>query len=149
MLGFCHFRVFTRVLFQNVPIQLFSKSTAFKICQQKIAVFCVNGNLSVTFFTVFKIYQHPVSYCKSRCGIFCKSATMSLGTTTLFIDGFGVSKLRLCTQCVIKHNIIYAFYRPIFLFWHYSLCCSFSGLISLFQIKILLADSQCVQVQDY
>ena len=43
---FClhYFRVFTRCRFQNVPIRFpFSKSTIFKICRQKMCLFCVNG----------------------------------------------------------------------------------------------------------
>ena len=40
MFYFHHFKVFTRCCFQNVPIRVpFSKSTVFKICRQKCAVF--------------------------------------------------------------------------------------------------------------
>ena len=41
---FYHFQVFTRCCFQNVLVRVpFSKSTGFKICQQKMCRFLVNG----------------------------------------------------------------------------------------------------------
>ena len=38
-----------------------SKSTVFKICRQNCAVIVWTGGLSVTFFTVLKIYRHRVN----------------------------------------------------------------------------------------
>ena len=64
MLCFHHVRVFTRCCLQNVLARvLFSKSTVFKICRQKMCRFRVNGRggLSITFFTVFKMSRHRVN----------------------------------------------------------------------------------------
>ena len=61
---FClhHFRVFTRCCFKNVPVRVpFSRSTVFKICRRKMCRFRVNGSLSVTFFTVFRMCRHLVN----------------------------------------------------------------------------------------
>ena len=55
MFGFHHFQVFTRCHFQNVSVRLpFSKSTVFKNCRQKCAVFVWTGGLSVEFLPFSK-----------------------------------------------------------------------------------------------
>ena len=62
MFCFHHFQGFTRFRSQSVSVRVpFSKSTVFKICRQKCAVFVWAGGLPVEFFTVFKMCRHRVN----------------------------------------------------------------------------------------
>ena len=60
MFCFHHFRVFTRCCFQTVLVIVpFSKSTVFKICQQKMCRFLVNGR--PIFHTLHRFQNVPAS----------------------------------------------------------------------------------------
>ena len=62
MFCFHHFQVFTRRRFQNVPVRvLFSKSTVFKICRQKMCGFRVNGR---PIRRIFHRFQNVPASCE-------------------------------------------------------------------------------------
>ena len=59
---FHHFQVFTQCCFQNVPIRVrFSKSTVFKICQQKMCRFRVNRR---SIRRIFHRFQNVPASCE-------------------------------------------------------------------------------------
>ena len=81
MFYFHHFYVFTRCLFQNVPIRVpFSKSTVFKICRQRMCRFRVNRRPIRHIFCRFEnvpascerslracLYEEKHLTCQARC----------------------------------------------------------------------------------
>ena len=84
---FCHFQVFTRCRFQNVPVRApFSKSTVFKICRQKMCRFRVNGR---PIRRIFHRFQNVPASCERS--LICKT---SLNGNTAICISFD------CQDCV-------------------------------------------------
>ena len=133
MFCFHHFQVFTRCCFQNVQVIVpCSKSTVFKICRQKCAIFVRTGGLSVTFFTVFKMCRHrmnavlkhiwPTVHCSSHAMlqiIFERPFLLSLSSVSLLNS----------TKFSVKHSFYQETQREVIKVLPSLVGCVFNGKI--------------------